>query len=464
MASPGQGAVLRSFQTLFGGGTVAGLTDAELLARVELSQQGVAEAALEALVRRHGPMVLSVCRKVLRDPHNADDAFQASFLVLCRNARSIRDPCALGAWLHGVAYRVSLRAKVQETRRRLSHGGDLERVAQPQSDGLSSDQVALLHEEVNRLPQKYRAPVVLCYLEGHTGDEAARQLGWPVGTVNGRLARARSLLRTRLERRGLAPSAAFALGGSQAPGALSDGLVTQTVQGVLTAVGPGAPLVTATAAALAEGVIQAMLIGRAKWLAAFVVSGATVAVGAGMMAYGALGDGQGAPGKQGPPAAAAPDETPTKSSALVDLARDELEALDAQLEARKAAVQKAEAQRQLAAAILARSLRLNQKNANFVSPEEVAKNEAEVKVAEALCNEARAGVREVEVRIDQTKRLLSQPEQIAYWLEHIGRSSSAASLERRLGTVERKLDLILQRLDRLPAVPEHKGPAGPALK
>src|SRR5262249_3685265 len=154
-----------------------------------------------------------VCRTVLRDGHDAEDAFQAAFLTLARKAASIGRREALGAWLYRVAYRIALKLHRQGRRRTdpESQGVDVAGLPDgaPKRDAAADDEVRrLLHAEVERLPAKYRAPVVLCYLEGRTNEQAAAQLGWSKGTVSGRLARARDLLRRRLQRCGLPASAA----------------------------------------------------------------------------------------------------------------------------------------------------------------------------------------------------------------------------------------------------------------
>jgi RNA polymerase sigma factor (sigma-70 family) len=209
MASASVGDLGRHLGRLFGAGSAVGLTDGELLERFAHRRDEAASAAFETLLARHGSMVLTVCRQVLGDAHAAEDAFQAAFLVLVRRAASlrVREPGSLGPWLHGVAYRIALKARQGAARRRARE----RRAAMPAVGGPSlaleqGELQALLHEEVNRLPTRYRAPVVLCYLEGRTHDEAAAALRWPVGTVRGRLARARDRLRARLTRRGLAPS------------------------------------------------------------------------------------------------------------------------------------------------------------------------------------------------------------------------------------------------------------------
>jgi RNA polymerase sigma factor (sigma-70 family) len=203
------------------------------------------EAAFTALVRRHGPMVLSVCRRVLYSPADAEDAFQATFLVLARKAASIRKREALASWLHGVAFHLASTAKARNARRRyhevraaeerrsrLGHG--LPTV--PQGAVAWRELQEVLDAELRRLPDVCREPLVLCYLEGLSHEEAARRLSWPVGTVKSRLARARELLRARMERRGLALSAsafAVALAANTANAALSAALVDTTCAGSL---------------------------------------------------------------------------------------------------------------------------------------------------------------------------------------------------------------------------------------
>ena len=206
LSGGGSGVVAHDFRLLFGVGTAAGLTDAQLLTQFAANRDPGAQAAFAALVARHGPMVLRVCGTTLRDRTDIEDAFQATFLVLARKARSIRERDSVASWLFGVALRTASNARLAAIRRR-RHERQWAAAAATRRAAEDGDDVAsALWEEVERLAEKYRAPVVLCYLEGLTHQAAARHLGWPVGTVEGRLARARGLLRSRLTRRGLAPA------------------------------------------------------------------------------------------------------------------------------------------------------------------------------------------------------------------------------------------------------------------
>jgi RNA polymerase sigma factor (sigma-70 family) len=168
-------------------GTTGGdRSDADLLGQFVARRD---EGAFAALLGRHGPLVLGVCRRVLGDEQDAEDAFQATFLVLARRAASIRRRESLAAWLHRVAFNIASTARLGTARRALERqAARMSRPSPPDEVGLR-DWRPVLHEEVGRLPEKYRRPVVLCYFEGKTHDEASRQLGWALGTVKGRLAR-----------------------------------------------------------------------------------------------------------------------------------------------------------------------------------------------------------------------------------------------------------------------------------
>jgi RNA polymerase sigma factor (sigma-70 family) len=189
----------------FLGAAAGDASDAELLGRFVSRRD---ENAFTALLVRHGRLVLGVCRRVLKDPDDVEDAFQATFLVLVRRAAALDGERSLGPWLHTVAYHAALKARTVAARRRAIEEQARHAAArESHATGAWDDLRLVLDEELSRLPQKYRSPLVLCYLEGKTNEEAARLLGWTKGTVSGRLARARDLLRGRLSRRGLALSA-----------------------------------------------------------------------------------------------------------------------------------------------------------------------------------------------------------------------------------------------------------------
>ena len=198
--------ILRQIDLAFNVGTVGGLSDAELVERFVARRDPTAEAAFTVLVRRHGPMVHRVCRAIVRDHHAAQDASQATFLVLARKAGSLRVGNSLGPWLHGVACRVAAKARAAATRRRAHEARVAGMTPTLVSDGLREDLGPMIHEEIARLPDRYRTPIILCDLEGRTYEEAARAMGRPVGTIKSRLARGREQLRGRMIRRGVAPT------------------------------------------------------------------------------------------------------------------------------------------------------------------------------------------------------------------------------------------------------------------
>jgi RNA polymerase sigma factor (sigma-70 family) len=195
-----------------------GLTDTQLLDEFVRDQDA---GAFRSLVARHGAAVHRVCRGVLRDPHEAEDAFQATFLVLVRKAPAIRDPETLGAWLRGVAYRVAVRARRGAARRRAIEltRADISRHEPGVIPAEATFELRkVVQEELERLPDPYRQPISLCYLDGLTHQEAARRLDLPVGTVKVRLVRGRRLLRERLDRRGIGLGAGLLLVLPETPG------------------------------------------------------------------------------------------------------------------------------------------------------------------------------------------------------------------------------------------------------
>jgi RNA polymerase sigma factor (sigma-70 family) len=208
MAIERLGAALRQINRLFADGAVTGLSDAQLLERFVGQRDAT---SFEALVARHGPMVLSVCRSVLRDPNDAEDAFQATFLILVKKAASIRGQVVLGGWLYQVAHRVAIQAKIAAVRRR-SHEWEAEQMKTafaPAGPLAGDDLLPALHEEIARLPAKYRLPILLCDLEGLPQGQAAGQLHWSERTLRRRLAEARDRLKGRLARHGLTPDDAM---------------------------------------------------------------------------------------------------------------------------------------------------------------------------------------------------------------------------------------------------------------
>jgi polysaccharide biosynthesis/export protein len=304
MASGYPGDTIRQINRLFLDGTTAALTDGQLLERFTTRRAEAAEAAFEALISRHGPMVLRVVRGVLRDPHDVEDAFQATFLVLVRKARSIGERDLLGPWLYGVAHRVALKARTVAAKRNKREGGAFDDPPADLNEGPWLDLRPVLHEELNRLPEKYRKPVILCHLQGLTHSEAAQELAWPVGTVSVRLARARKLLKERLTRRGLTVTASLWAAGlslESASAAVPQLLIHSTTKAALAfAAGRSiaAGVVSAGAMALTRSTLTMMFVSRLKWIAAPMLLGTCTA--------GAFVYAQGTPGTQVPPGATPP--------------------------------------------------------------------------------------------------------------------------------------------------------------
>jgi RNA polymerase sigma factor (sigma-70 family) len=255
-----------------------GPSDAELLRRFAGQRE---EAAFAALVRRHGPMVLCVCRRVLGNVDDAEDAFQAAFLTLARKASALRNQDSVAGWVYRVAYRLALRARARVGRRQAADRAVLQ--GRPHEESAAADPLdevtgrelsRVLDEELNRLPEKWRAPLVLCYLEGATRDEAAVQLGWPLGTLKHRLEKGRAALRGRLTRRGLALSTVLPgalLTGQSVRAALPAPLVDRTVRAALAVAAAGA-----TGVPFAAHALRVVLV-----LLALAVVGA----GAGLLAH-----------------------------------------------------------------------------------------------------------------------------------------------------------------------------------
>jgi RNA polymerase sigma factor (sigma-70 family) len=279
--------VATDLRAIFEGGMVAGLTDGQLLERFASGRAEAAEPAFAALVTRHGPMVLGVCRGVLRDAHDAEDAFQATFLTLARKAGSLRRPDPLGPWLHAVAYRVARRLRDKDARRRRHETeAAMSRASlSDRSDGNDRrpeirDEVAVLHEEIARLPERYRAAIVLCDLQGLTQQEAGRRLGRPAGTIGARLSRARERLRGRLTRRGFALPSVLIGAAPNAAGTssvLPTALVDATIRTAMAvSSGQAAAAVPSAIVTLSRAASRSALVAR--WT---MISATVLALGAG---------------------------------------------------------------------------------------------------------------------------------------------------------------------------------------
>lgn len=290
MKAQQSGALGAAIGELFRDGVAAGLSDRELLARFAGGPGRSAEAAFAMLVARHGPMVLGVCRRILRDPIEADDAFQATFLVLARRAGEVRPEPSLGPWLHGVSRRVAGRLRSIAARRAgICREDDVLRSI-PDRNGRGPEDVDLrldLTEQLDTLPADFREPLVLCYLAGLTHEEAASRIGCPVGTVRSRLARGRALLRRRLGdrlaavRRAAGPDTVLPDPGFELP-IVPLSLIQDTTRAAtrLAAGTTLAGVVPARVARVATGVLNAMYRTRLAAAAAFLALATMVGLGA----------------------------------------------------------------------------------------------------------------------------------------------------------------------------------------
>jgi RNA polymerase sigma factor (sigma-70 family) len=287
-----EGSALREIRAIFVSGTQIGLSDGELLMRFIDREGEAAQSAFAALVQRHGPMVFRVCRRLLVDSHDSQDAFQATFLILVRKAGSLKDRDSVGPWLFGVACRVAARSRSTSARRARHERRyvEMSEPSQPSEDPDRADLQVLIHEEIGRLPERYRVPVVLCYLGGVNQEDAAEQLGWPIGTVRSRLARARERLRGRLSRRGVALSAGSLLGTltANASAVAPPALVNSTV-GIAMRFAAGrmatAGVVPASVDALMREVYRSFFMIRLKIAMAVLATLGGTATGAGVFAF-----------------------------------------------------------------------------------------------------------------------------------------------------------------------------------
>jgi RNA polymerase sigma factor (sigma-70 family) len=277
---------LRQLRDLFKVGTTAGVTDNELLERFVRKRaesedaERAAEFAFAALVNRHGAMVWGVCRRVLGDVHEAEDAFQATFLVLARKAGSVHVGSSLGRWLYGVAQRVALRARSQRRRQEVNLLlAEATASDDPADMAVRADLRRAIGEELDRLPAKYRSPIELCYLQGLTYEQAAERLKWPVATVKSRLTRGRTRLRGRLVQRGLAPLAttAFTAFAGESWAVVPESLVQTTIREATRFACGEAPLALND---LTREVLKAMAWEKLKWTAAGFLGAVGLAAGA----------------------------------------------------------------------------------------------------------------------------------------------------------------------------------------
>jgi RNA polymerase sigma factor (sigma-70 family) len=313
-----QAIALRQVQVLFDLGTMGGLSDRQLLDRFASRADDAAEPAFAALIERHGPMVLRTCRSILRDEHAVEDAFQATFLVLVRRAGSLWVRDSLGPWLLQVAVRVASSARSAEARRHRHENRKAEQTDTLVHDRVGDDVRPVIHEELSRLPERFRAPLVLCCMEGLTQQQAAGHLGWPLGTLQSRLARGRERLRGRLLRRGLTPSAALVATLLSAEGleaAISPILLASTIRAAMQfAAGKAAVtgVLTARVATLTQGVLRTMLMQKLRVVLAAIVAAAMTAAGAGVWAQQSLRADSEAPIESPAPLFAEPEGSPSE--------------------------------------------------------------------------------------------------------------------------------------------------------
>jgi RNA polymerase sigma factor (sigma-70 family) len=294
-----RGLIMRGVEVQLGrlltSGTLTGLSDTQLLE--QFASRGD-ESAFAALMERHGPLVLGLCRKLLRDPNDAEDALQATFLVLARKAGSIRTSDTLASWLCRVAYRIAVRAGAASNRRRDAErrgaAHDAGTASRDHGDRPGADELAILFDELDGLPDRYRTPIVLCHLEGLTAEAAALRIGCPVGTVWGRLSRARARLRRRLVKRGLVLSAGVLVSDlslESTRAAVPASMTETTVHAALKFVAIDAltaGVTSSNVATLTNGALSAMLRAQLKMAVCIVlVVGLFAGVGVGVLARGA---------------------------------------------------------------------------------------------------------------------------------------------------------------------------------
>ncbi len=289
MANSLENAMART-RVLAGMAKARGLDDRQLLYQFADGD----ESAFTILVERHGGLVMGVCRRVLQHTQDAEDAFQATFMVLARKAGKVAWQESIANWLHGVACRIAFQVRREKARRRIQ-GNPVDEPAVNGPDPAWSELKPLLDEELDRLPARYRIPLVLCCLEGKSRDEAAAQLGWSIGSLKGRLERGRELLRSRLARRGLALSTALAsllvIGGS-AKAAVPLTLGLETVRAGMAMLAGQTTLVSTPVLTLAQGALHAMFMTKVKFAAAIAIAVITLGLGSGYVTHQVLAGGR----------------------------------------------------------------------------------------------------------------------------------------------------------------------------
>jgi RNA polymerase sigma factor (sigma-70 family) len=428
------------------------LADERLLARFAKNGD---PSAFELLVWRHGAMVMGVCRRVLGDHHLAEDAFQATFLALARKPRAVRTGAALAGWLHRVARRIAVRAKV-DCHKRAERD---RRVARPESvappDVLSAEAQGVIDEEIDRLPEWQRRAVVLCYLDGHTADQAAQMLGCPRGTVLSRLAAARERLRARLSRRGLAvPATGFALGVSVSE--VSAGVVASTAKAVL---GGGASI---QVIGWTNGVLTAMVMNKIKLATAAVLTTGMLGTGVGWVVV--PGYGTGFIGEaQADDRADRQAEEAKRQRALADQAmaqaaeaRDAARKAQAQLDQARVEVDQATAARKAAEAHMAVALsRLKQLQDQQAAGKSVERKNLDVDAAEARLAATAAHLKAIEqvakangpLGAGERERAMADFKEAEARLAHL-KNADATKAENALSLERHLRDLLTQQMDR----------------
>jgi RNA polymerase sigma factor (sigma-70 family) len=331
----GQQSFGRNIQALFDAGAIGELTDRQLLELFKDRDPEAAELAFAVLVERHGPMVFRACRSILRDRHAAEDAFQATFLILSRKAGSLWFRDSLGPWLYRVACRVSWCGRSAAARRRTHEQKAAELMTLVVDDSGWDDRDAVIYEELNQLPERYRLAVLMCDLEGLTQEQAARRLGWPSGTVRSRLARGRGRLRDRLTRRGLAPAIGPVVVSLARP-AVPASLTALTVETALRfAAGSAATGVVSSAIAVTEGMMSVMFMSKLKLILTVAITSGVIVSGTALLGHRAMGLPRAQPAEAKPqpkgqvgtaekptePALPAPESLSQNAKARLDIAK-----------------------------------------------------------------------------------------------------------------------------------------------